>query len=885
MIYKKIIAVFFFISFISTNNAQNFAVEGNSLRNTVVGSVNAKKVLFNSELDGSVSCYTLDGKKIWRNPTQSPAVLFEIEAADVNADGNDDLLGASGDGNIYCWDSKGSLLWKFNPGYKVRFSEMAVVKGAKGVQIFAGGNDSKLYELNSLGKLVSSTPIKGIVRKIEVGNFTEVGKPSIFLMTYAGDKFNWEFMGFIDPITKSVLKTNPFNSKGNGKEWNRLMITDISVADIDKDKRDDVLFFGAAEKSAIYIALNGDFKIIGQFEGPVKDAQRYAHVIGTSLQPIRNEIALQFGGIIYVCSPDGKLIDKSGTKNAEIIYNDMVVDAVSKKLFCAGQVGGDNSMYTYSLSKNDWYTQKQTFIGRAAEVEKNINALYNQAVNFKLPAYQKPSEKPWVIISGGSLTPEVKKLKAADLIQITQYTWQENTDRTNLVNAFGKDALKKDRRGKYDKSRAEIITLVKALEAKGEAFTLWAGHGTDPFYLQIETLEAVLKAAPTTCYGFTYAEMANVEDPRVIYFIKEYVPRLAAACRVNGRAKLFFRYKNMFWAATSHMEPWKSMFFSGKYSDVLVPASEDTSSRTQDINLVGRVGMFAGGYVNDFAMRLIDDNPTSWRPLSPGGQRSASPYLRQGVMMAAYGARYGVLFDNKYFEGPGLNIMYALMKSGALPVVNKEDILSIGSWHLIDHLDEELIESVDNHHDMTNFSTDDDKSVFSVAHMHWAGASLPDYDFSKAALGVNYRWLNYMPELPFGMIPIVPSDYKSTLDQKVIPYSVSNLKNGKVDGKIVAAKDFGATIKSVAEQGARKLLVNVKGAAWSAIRIDDNHIRVILIDPGYIDPQDRQVSVTFNQKQPLAAVDILSKESLKIADKSIKLTVPAGSMRFVDMEY
>ena len=270
--------------------------------------------------------------------------------------------------------------------------------------------------------------------------------------------------------------------------------------------------------------------------------------------------------------------------------------------------------------------------------------------------------------------------------------------------------------------------MARNYEAQGQPFTFWAGHGNDPFYIQIETLEQILEAAPNTCYGFVYAEMDNVEDPRVIHYVKEYLPRLAKAIRKNNRAKLYFRYKNMFWAATSHLPLWKDMFFSGKYNDILVPASEDTSNRIQDLNLAGRVGMQSGGYVDDFAMRLIDDNPTSWRPLSPGGQNSISPYLRQGVIMAAYGARYGIVANNNFTKGTGLNVLFALMKSGVLPVVKPEDIQSIGSWHLIKDVEEDLIHSVDSHHNLKQYKADDDNAIFSVGQMHWAGTNVPNYD-------------------------------------------------------------------------------------------------------------------------------------------------------------
>jgi lambda-carrageenase len=452
-----------------------------------------------------------------------------------------------------------------------------------------------------------------------------------------------------------------------------------------------------------------------------------------------------------------------------------------------------------------------------------------------------------------------------------------------LVNIMGDVALKKDKRGAYEDSRESIVQMARDYEAQGQPFTFWAGHGNDPFYIQIETLEQILEVAPNTCYGFVYAEMANVEDPRVIHFVNEYVPRLATAIRKNNKAKLYFRYKNIFWAATSHLSPWKDMFFSRKYNDILVPASEDTSSRTQDLNLAGRVGMLEGGYVDDFAMRLVDDNPTSWRPLSPGGQRSISPYLRQGVMMAAYGSKHGVIIDNNFTEEPGLNVLFGLMKSGVLPIVDKENIQSIGSWLLIKDIDKELIDAVDSHHTINQYKDDDEDAIFSVTQMHWAGTNLPDYDFSKMALGVNYRWLNYMPELPHGMVPVAPIDFASQLDKKNIPYSVSNVKKGFVNDALVSAKDFGTNMQSVLEKGDEKLPIIVSGAAWSAIRLDDTHTRLILVDPGYIDPQDRKVIVKFQNIHVTKAVDILSKEQLSISKKQIELIVPAGSRRFIDV--
>jgi hypothetical protein len=675
------------------------------------------------------------------------------------------------------------------------------------------------------------------------------------------------------------------------------MITDVDIADLDQDGLDDILFFGggkAAQKAVgTFTAYNSDYQMIANYNINGKDKQRYAHVYGKSLLPLRNEVMFQFGGLMYVTDAKGKLIEKSGQRHKGLIFNGFSLADNGKQLLAAGQVGGGNTIYNFDLTDKSWMNTEHTLQGRMADVEANLNRLYQQTLQFTLPSYQKKSDKPWVMITKAKLNDEVKALKGADYIEVTQQRWTENWDRRDLVKTIGKSALKKDRRGKYKDTKAQLIKKAKAFEKKGEHFVIWAGHVTDPFGVSIDTMEAILEAAPKTAMGFLYAEMHDPQDPRVIHFIDEYMPRLAKALRKQGKAKLYFRYKNVFWAATSHQQPWKDMFFSGKYKDILVPSAEDTTSRTQDINLTGRVGMLAGGYVDDFAVRLVDDNPTSWRPLSPGGQRSVSPYLRTGVITAAYGSRMGIIFDTQYVEQPGLNILFALMKSGVLPVVEKEDILSIGSWMLIDNIDQTLVHAIDNHHEINHYSENDANAIMSTAPIQWAGASLPEHDYSKAALGVDYRWLNFVPEMPNGMVPVAPIETSAMLKKQGTPYFVSDGRVGYKGKKAVSANKFSPVMTDVITQGKKQLPILVEGASWSAVRLDDNHSRIILIDQGYIDPQDREVTITFQGKQPKWVKDILSNEGVMlsktinkgVAQNTSKLTVPAGSVRFIDVGY
>ncbi|MFA6813678.1 MAG: hypothetical protein WCR45_11445, partial [Bacteroidaceae bacterium] len=182
----RLLRIFFFTLFVlaltacATEPPRDFSIEGNSVRNAVVAKVKGENLLYISELDGAISCYTVNGQKLWRNETQNPAVMFEINAADIDQDGNEDVLAASGDGTLYAWGSDGQLLWKFHPQPRIRLSEVATIGKGDKMRIFTGGNNYILYELNNKGEKLSETPIKGVIRKLESGNFIDANKEVLF---------------------------------------------------------------------------------------------------------------------------------------------------------------------------------------------------------------------------------------------------------------------------------------------------------------------------------------------------------------------------------------------------------------------------------------------------------------------------------------------------------------------------------------------------------------------------------------------------------------------------------------------------------------------------------------------------------------------------------
>ncbi|MFI3320900.1 MAG: hypothetical protein R3Y50_00040 [Rikenellaceae bacterium] len=856
-----------------------------AIRNVVPAQINGKPMVYISEIDGTVSLNSLSGEQSWRNPTDKPAVMFEILAKDIDGDSNDDLIGVSASGAVYAWKSSGELLWKFTTDKKTRLVQAATIGSGADTKIFAGGNDYQLYELDANGKLLSTTPISGSVLYVESGDFVEDGKESLLVLTLSHDKFRSQFFGFIDPVTKKVIKESKIESVCPAGSY---MVNDMAVADVDKDGRDDIIIAGHAGMGIVYVG-NGELENILTLEGDKSDAQRYSHAFCAPLMPAKEQIVMQFGGVMRLFDLAGKEIDAKVTRHSGIIYNGLVAVPSEDLLIGTGQIGGDNTLYYYDLNDENWVQKEHQFGGLYSEVQNNINTLYEQALNFKRPDYQTKEENEFVVLglSERNLDPKVKALTEGKVTFLTGGGgFSEDTDRSHLVKAIGENALLKDKRRKYQDKREDIVAAARAKEKAGVPFEMWVGHGTDPFFVQIETIEQMIAAAPTTCRGLVYAEMANTSDPRVGYFVENYMPRIAKAIRDNkADTKLYFRYKNMFWAADVHEPIWKELFLSGKYSDIVVPSAEDTNNRLQDLNLSGRVGMYMSGAINNYAMRLVDDNPTSWRPYAPGGQRSVSPYLRNAALTSAYGSRHGLLFSIAYLEKPGYNAFFALNNSGLIPDVQPDDILSVGSWMLVDNIDQEYLERVNNGHDLIRYRSDDDNAVASVAGVHWCGADIPEHDYSRIASGAEYRWLNFIPTTPNGMVPIAESKYATTLKKQGVDYVVTNINEGIVDGKKVDGKAFGTTLKNSVEKGGKTMLMRVDGASWALYRVGKNHARLLLLDQGYVDPAERTATITLQNEMPLSAKDILSGETFATDKGTITLKVPAGSMRFIDFEY
>ena len=64
-----------------------------------------------------------------------------------------------------------------------------------------------------------------------------------------------------------------------------------------------------------------------------------------------------------------------------------------------------------------------------------------------------------------------------------------------------------------------------------------------------------------------------------------------------------------------------------------------------------------------------------------------------------------------------------------------------------------------------------------------------------------------------------------------------------------------------------------------------DHLRLTLIDRGYINPNERTAKVCFHTVEPKKMADLLDGEVFSVSDPSaVNVDVPCGMFRFIDIE-
>lgn len=863
------------------------------------GAVTDKKILrsvITAAYSGKVICFDFSGKKLWEQ-NAGTFFPFDMDAGDIDGDGLDECAVASSDGSLYLIDNDGSIIKRvFDEGPPLHAVKIISWDEGK-TGIFCGGVEKIIYHINPAGQIVNSVQVPASVRSFETGRFSEQQGLTLVAglwMDYQEGKFSLHSL-------PDLTMSGTIRSLANKYYYEAL------TGDFDGDGNDEIAFSGngmtGRTMAGAIFESDGTRKCMLQTNVPGEGQNVYNMVMLDRLPAGGNtlNIVAAYASSVKIYSGTGEILKdvRLPVSPAGIDYD----ETTHTLLLGSAQSGGD-CVYLADLENPGWESSLSGigYRGKIKTIVDNIETLKSEIENFTPPPYQKTLNPGiFCVVSVNDRSHQkiqnlYKKEFPYPNISLSGNQWfTEKYDRSK--QPFGWDK-KRDTRWAYNQTAQEIIETAKEREAKGLPFTWTIGHGNDPFYLQLSTVEGILKTAPNTCIGFIFPEVARDASPAYMYAIKEHIKPICDLCIKYGNKKVFLRSKFIHWTGDCYTEVWNWIFEDKKYKDIIVPAMEETYERLCDLSLSGRVGLWQTGYVTDWAARVVHDNPCYDRLHQWASTMVGSHYLRALAYQAVMGAKYYLIQigevnargEDVKFQGHGLSavqpFLHMIGKGILIIPRSSEELLSISPLAVgMRTPPEAVMKASHNSHEHTKYAGDP-QWVFSRMEGHWAQAPTPEWDFGYYGIGRRSQAMNFIPKFPYGFVSFIPEEAKNVNYPGINKVIVTD---GEVwydsEGNSHSAKEYAPVVEQMLIEAGEKMFLQVRGdVAWSVTRIDNKHVRLVLIDPGYLNPDDRQVTVNVNP-EAVSATDILRGEPVRIKNNSFSLTVPMGILRVIDIEH
>ncbi|MBI5692602.1 MAG: PQQ-like beta-propeller repeat protein [Verrucomicrobia bacterium] len=844
-----------------------------------------------ASLDGATACFSPEGRPLWSVPG-SGGFPFDLAAADIDGDGRDEVLVASGDGTLYTYGPDGALRWKFArtaPLYQV-----CVARDRDGnTIILTGGVEQVLYALSPQGGVLNQLKTEHCIRHLRAGDVLGTGDDSVAMVTTSSGLTGILRLFLLNPRDLSVhwhhanLSVPGMNP---GKRFFSLLIDDLN-----RDGKAEVVLSGGWRENGVIHAYDHQGRLLFSKADPKVPNIPYR-------MPLLRKIVIP--GDEYLLSHFGNLLIRYETTGA---LRDMIVGPYSfadshfdpelQTLFLGSAVSGGTEIYAYRLDRPGWKEayQTQRAHGRLQEIEDNLATLGRQLRAFRAPAYQ-PAPRKTLAISQVRDTAGYRHVEFARSITLSQ----------KVDDPSALWCRERDRRVAYKETVEDLVRIMAEKEATGENVLVWAGHG-NAFFFPLPTFARLLQVAPKHLKGFVFAEMEGT-DEHTQAVVEQILFPLAELCRQHGRI-ILFRNKNIFWNGTCYLPFWSKVLLNERYKDVFVPGLEETNSRTQELSLAGRVGLWQAGYFTHWACRTVTDDANFNRMFEWGGQQLLTHHLRHLVATAALGAdmylsdihagvrgvgRYVVDGNDPLARGgthtgdlyDQLVPFYQLLEKGVIQIPAPDQLISSSDLALVVRTPPSaayLKHGINGHR--FSFPQDQDpEMVFSRMDTYWGGSVTRTDDFSAYAMNVRQRTCNFLPQFPYGLIPIIPA-YAANQARFRATITTDGEFFNDGDGQRHTASAHRPAVEQALKAAATRLPLRVEGPAhWSAARLDARHVRLTLVDPGYLDPAARRVEVVFQHLKVKAGRDVLSGEVLVPRQGRLVLTIPAGVFRIIDLE-
>lgn len=878
-------------------------------------------IIVASSYEGAVLAVKYDGTILWTNEL-SGFMNHDLWCGDITGDGTDEVLAANADGSIYCLDGAGTLRWTFKPD-DAPMNAVCVIHADKKPYVVCGGYDKNIYYLSPGGKLVkmiaSSTYSKektwgkGEQRIPESGqhvaNFLRPvrlknGEEDLAVHAANNSNSGSGSVYLFRPLEGLPYKQLKIASGGS--------VGEMRAVDVNHDGTDELLLGSSGmiqEASMVQVDFTDDKQASFDLFTLRKKIDGFGYRV---VQPEmvldggKERCLLLFGSRLILLPPD---LDMGGAEvlSCRYSFNDMWSDPKRNMIILASAQSGGSCIHFLDLANPGWkeaYAQLAPS-GKIAAILENTSAARKQLEAFRRPAWERDPLPVYLMsestASVEALVANLKTNYASPVFLNGFYTGKaENWDRSAMANDFYKNM--RDQRRNYTLTQNDALKLILPHYENEPGVAYWGGHGNDPYMFSLETEKKVIAGASGKKTVLIFPELENYDDDFAFVMNDLFYP--LAKYSQGKNANIYVRTKHAFWQSIVYLPLW-SRLLSGEFADVFVPSMEETTDKSMELSLAGRMGVWASGAVDQWGARCVPDNASYNRLRQFSHQKLPNHFLRAMVYSISSGAQY---IDNHPVDQNYMSLLWELLAKGALYVPKRSEIVSFSPVHLgMTRPDARYLDEGNNAKWITFYhekSERENAMVFSRLNGTWPGAPVTEWDFSRYAAGVKERRLNFLPPYESGLVLITPpqtgvcadtnaprgklADHLHPLYRNIMKEYITDGRNYySADGKqTYKADEYYRVIEANIKAGTEKLPLIVSGnVAWVCAQTAPTHLRLTLVDSGYINPGDKTAVITFHTVRPVAITDIMTGERIPIANgKTARVPVPCGLFLFLDVE-
>lgn len=885
------------------------------------GRADAREII-GSTYDNRVCAFDARGKHLWDAPLGG--FVFDVAAGDLNGDRRDEILAACADGFAYAFGADGKLLWKHDLGAPVWQVAIAHLDG-KTRAALAGGVSRRVFAFAPDGRPVGDAragAVSGAVRLLRAGDFDGDGADEVAVLPVRGQAQDLVFMkgqGLAQMKERIAFEKVPWDSSSpeakkagekfrKGKQtWTAksLLTANGTAADLDGDGATELVYNPGA------YSLKGGLRQVAALPDALKAASYDQHyrmrmvAAGDLTDDPGAEIAILEGPEIRLYDSGGRQL---GAATAPFGFTDIIFVPGSPRghALLGSSPNGDDNIYRLRFDPG-WEKEVAALRRRGfmAGVGTNLQQLADAVGRWQgQPMVGAPGPYDIVVDHHMWSGPDLKKVDSW-IAEVREYEKAFPYPSLRFSTCFwpGEDASLirpdgkpwgRDTRLAHDLKREDIVGGARKLESSQCHFWVQVGHGCDP-HCEVQTVAAILEAAPRTCLGFVSAEDEQIDS--VPYYFEHHIRPILELC-LKYKKRFIPRNKDVWWLHWPADARVRKLVFDGRYRSVIVPGVEDSNSRTTDAQLAARVGLWLDGQVDDWCCRISADWFCASRSWEWEYVMTGHPHLRYLASQSTLGARVFMFLSGERGRQSagwtrvgqeGASNFLHLLGKGILVPPRREQLRAISPLALIVREPSRRFEEhgANGHHPehWDSDGTDRQPWAFDRLDCYWAMAPLPQTDVSTVLWGRLRRGPeNIVVTAPHGFACVIPGGKPQAAGRWTSLWTTDgdSLTKGE---KPMPLADATASIAGELAEGAKAFPLRIEGRVFhQVIEHAPGRFVIALIDPGWLDPADRPVRITAATGGHWRIGDRLSGEKLGDLRQPVALRVPAGALRVLEAQ-